>query len=284
MDRGFLADPHSRLWLIYRLDEARPIGLAALTEIDVEPGTATFRTLIGEAQGSRARIRTGIERARAASCRSRTSASARSASTSTATTRPASTCTRARLPGGLAPRDEARARRPSLGCHPDGSPGARLDLGGVPLASLDEPEEVEVTGRVAVGGQHPGGVAQLLEPVRVEVLEVPPQRMAAALLRGARPVERLGRQAPEPGPHLHLVAGPALADGGRRSGSRRGPAPRPRPGTRSGPALVRRRRQLHSTSSSWTSVARRPSRSSGAVPGQVTPGALAASRIRSRTQ
>jgi RimJ/RimL family protein N-acetyltransferase len=47
---AFLADPGSRLWLIYRLDEARPIGLSALTEIDVVPGTATFRTLIGEAR------------------------------------------------------------------------------------------------------------------------------------------------------------------------------------------------------------------------------------------
>lgn len=47
---AFLADPHSRLWLIYRLDEARPIGLVSLTEIDVDPGTATFRTLIGEAR------------------------------------------------------------------------------------------------------------------------------------------------------------------------------------------------------------------------------------------
>lgn len=47
---AFLADPASRLWLIYRLDEGRPIGLAALTEIDLPPGSATFRTLIGEAR------------------------------------------------------------------------------------------------------------------------------------------------------------------------------------------------------------------------------------------
>ncbi|HEY6569707.1 MAG TPA: GNAT family protein [Candidatus Limnocylindrales bacterium] len=46
---AFVADRGSRLWLIYRIDEQRPIGLAALTAIDVEPGTATFRTLIGEA-------------------------------------------------------------------------------------------------------------------------------------------------------------------------------------------------------------------------------------------
>jgi RimJ/RimL family protein N-acetyltransferase len=46
----YRADPMTRLWLMYRLDEARPVGLAALTEIDVVPGTATFRTLIGDAR------------------------------------------------------------------------------------------------------------------------------------------------------------------------------------------------------------------------------------------
>ena len=47
---AFLADPGSRLWLIHRIDEGRPIGLASLSAIDVEPGTATFRTLIGDAR------------------------------------------------------------------------------------------------------------------------------------------------------------------------------------------------------------------------------------------
>ncbi len=47
---GFLAEPSNRLWLMYRTDEARPIGLAALTEVGIPDGSATFRTLIGDAR------------------------------------------------------------------------------------------------------------------------------------------------------------------------------------------------------------------------------------------
>ena len=47
---GFLAEPSNRLWLMYRTDEARPIGLAALTEVGIPEGSATFRTLIGDAR------------------------------------------------------------------------------------------------------------------------------------------------------------------------------------------------------------------------------------------
>ena len=46
----YLADPMTRLWLIYRLDEARPIGVTALTEIDAPAGTGTFRMFIGAAR------------------------------------------------------------------------------------------------------------------------------------------------------------------------------------------------------------------------------------------
>jgi RimJ/RimL family protein N-acetyltransferase len=37
----------NRFWLVYRLDEDRPIGAASLTEVDRDAGTATFRILIG---------------------------------------------------------------------------------------------------------------------------------------------------------------------------------------------------------------------------------------------
>ncbi len=48
---AFLAEPSNRLWLIYRTDESRPIGLTALTEVDVGGSSAaTFRTLIGAAK------------------------------------------------------------------------------------------------------------------------------------------------------------------------------------------------------------------------------------------
>ncbi len=47
---SFLAEPTNRLWLMYRTDESRPIGLAALTEVGIPEGTATFRTLIGDAR------------------------------------------------------------------------------------------------------------------------------------------------------------------------------------------------------------------------------------------
>ena len=47
---GFLAEPSNRLWLMYRTDEARPIGLAALTEVGIPEGSAEFRTLIGDAR------------------------------------------------------------------------------------------------------------------------------------------------------------------------------------------------------------------------------------------
>ena len=161
-----------------------------------------------------------------------------------------------------------RARRPPLGRHRDDE--GRLGS----VAVLEELQEVEPARRVAVGRQQPGGVAELLDPVRVEVLEVRPQRMARRCLGAARPVERLRRQA-----RRARRASPSRrrssARGSRpRSGSPLARARRPRPGTPSGLALVSRRRQLHSTSSSWTSVARRPSRPSGAVPGQVTPGVL----------
>ena len=35
---------------MYRTDEARPIGLAALTEVGIPEGSAEFRTLIGDAR------------------------------------------------------------------------------------------------------------------------------------------------------------------------------------------------------------------------------------------
>lgn len=44
----FRTDPATRVWLISRVDEARPIGLAALSEIDDAKRSAEFRTLIGE--------------------------------------------------------------------------------------------------------------------------------------------------------------------------------------------------------------------------------------------
>jgi len=47
---GFRTDPATRLWLISRVDEARPIGLVALSEIDDATRSAEFRTLIGEAR------------------------------------------------------------------------------------------------------------------------------------------------------------------------------------------------------------------------------------------
>ena len=47
---AFVAIPTNRLWLIYRTDESRPIGVTALTEIDARAATATFRTLIGAAR------------------------------------------------------------------------------------------------------------------------------------------------------------------------------------------------------------------------------------------
>jgi RimJ/RimL family protein N-acetyltransferase len=47
---GFRTDPATRVWLISRVDEARPIGLAALSEIDHATRSAEFRTLIGEAR------------------------------------------------------------------------------------------------------------------------------------------------------------------------------------------------------------------------------------------
>ena len=39
--------PDARLFLVYRMDGARPIGLTSLTEIGTPPGTATFRILLG---------------------------------------------------------------------------------------------------------------------------------------------------------------------------------------------------------------------------------------------
>ena len=47
---AFLAEQANRLWLLYRTDEARPIGLAALTEVGIPEGAATFRMLIGDAR------------------------------------------------------------------------------------------------------------------------------------------------------------------------------------------------------------------------------------------
>ena len=39
--------PDARFWLVYRLDEDRPIGVTSLTGIGDPPGTAAFRILIG---------------------------------------------------------------------------------------------------------------------------------------------------------------------------------------------------------------------------------------------
>jgi RimJ/RimL family protein N-acetyltransferase len=43
------AKPDNRFWLVYRTDEHRPIGVASLTEIDRDAGSAMFRILIGAA-------------------------------------------------------------------------------------------------------------------------------------------------------------------------------------------------------------------------------------------
>jgi len=39
--------PDGRFWLVYRIDQHRPIGVTSLTGIGDPPGTASFRILIG---------------------------------------------------------------------------------------------------------------------------------------------------------------------------------------------------------------------------------------------
>ena len=63
---AFSANPNNRQWLIYRTDESRPIGAAALTEIDLGARTATFRTLIGSARDRGKGFGREFERARPA--------------------------------------------------------------------------------------------------------------------------------------------------------------------------------------------------------------------------
>ena len=142
LDRAVPRRPATRLWLIYRLDEARPIGVTALTEIDVAPRHRDFRTL-----------------------------SARRAIAARASAREASELVlrhgfedlglreiRLDVFGYNAPAIRLYERlgfreveRHPMQLERDGrrwdvirmARSIRVDLGGVPLARLDEPQEVE---------------------------------------------------------------------------------------------------------------------------------------------
>ena len=63
---GFLAEPSNRLWLMYRTDEARPIGLAALAGVASPMGrrrsgrSSAMRAIAGRASAGSRRARAAI--------------------------------------------------------------------------------------------------------------------------------------------------------------------------------------------------------------------------------